>query len=184
MKTKTSTYTGFTLIELLVVVLIIGILSSIALPQYQKAVLKSRLATMMNNVKSITMALEEYYLANGQYPSDDVSGLSLEITGCTTSASSGIFTCKNAIYDYQESTNSQQFGGFLTNFNGLGYVEWGKHAKPAEKAGTRECWADSSQTTPNKVCESMGGVKTGTKSWRTSSSNKHTHAVWNTYRLP
>ncbi len=54
MKNRTR---GFTLIELLVVVLIVGILAAVAVPQYQKAVEKSRMAGIWSNLGSLRKAL-------------------------------------------------------------------------------------------------------------------------------
>jgi prepilin-type N-terminal cleavage/methylation domain-containing protein len=58
---------AFTLIELLVVVLIIAILAAIALPRYQRAVLKARAAQSLILLRSVLDAEQRYYLINGKY---------------------------------------------------------------------------------------------------------------------
>ena len=69
---------AFTLIDLLVVVLIIGILAAIALPQYQKAVEKTRISTMFPVLKSIVEANEIYYMENNAY-TGNVENLSVHL---------------------------------------------------------------------------------------------------------
>ena len=61
---------GFTLIELLVVVLIIGILTGLALPQYQKAVWKAEAVEAQTYLEAFIKGEQLYALANGQFLTD------------------------------------------------------------------------------------------------------------------
>ena len=71
---------GFTLIELLVVVLIIGILAAVALPQYNKAVEKSRVAQAIVQVRALGEAEKRYYLENNKY-TDNFEELDISFLG-------------------------------------------------------------------------------------------------------
>ena len=51
---------GFTLLELMVTVIIIGILSSVALPQYTRAVNKARLSEAVTNLAAIQRGMDLY----------------------------------------------------------------------------------------------------------------------------
>lgn len=73
---------GFTLIELLVVVLIIGILASIALPQYFRAVERSRASEVLALFGTIGGAQQRYMLQHDTYTTD-FDSLDLEFAGAS-----------------------------------------------------------------------------------------------------
>lgn len=59
---------GFTLIELLIVMSIIGILASIAVPSYQRSVIKARESVLMENLYQMRRALDAFFADQATYP--------------------------------------------------------------------------------------------------------------------
>jgi len=59
---------GFTLLEILVVIIIIGILATLALPQYMKTTKKARAGEAVSNIGSLRGALLRYYQENDKLP--------------------------------------------------------------------------------------------------------------------
>ena len=88
---------GFTLIELLVVVLIIGILAAVALPQYEKAVEKSRATEGIILTRAIMDAQQRYYLANGTY-TRDLNDLDIQIPGAKGTPAGNALSVQSAKY--------------------------------------------------------------------------------------
>ncbi len=83
---------GFTLIELLVVVLIIGILSAVALPQYTTAVEKARSAEALTLMNAVAGSVERYMLQKDAWPT---SFEKLDIEVPTVKGQTNVYGGKN-----------------------------------------------------------------------------------------
>ncbi len=101
MKKRFTGRLGFTLIELLVVVLIIGILAAVAVPQYQKAVAKSRLAVAMAPLKALQQAEDACFVEKGG--ACPLSDLSVEQTVQK--------------YDFIDRYSTAESSGFIGGFD-------------------------------------------------------------------
>jgi type IV pilus assembly protein PilE len=123
---------AFTLIELLVVVLIIGILAAIALPQYEKAVLKSKAVQGIIKLQTLTQAQKAFWMQNGVF-SRDKDALGIENTAQSCTDSKGIL-----VYCVVPATNKFHF-------------EW--HGYDSDARYVYKCLALNNDTLANKLCQ-------------------------------
>lgn len=157
---KNENRKGFTLIELLVVVLIIGILASVALPQYQKAVEKSRLMQQVILVNSIVKAQELYYMANGSF-SSDLENLDIDVPkGCSflSGASDKSYVgCGKYSVNYMHRNQCDVHGSNGSSWN-IGTIRYEKDMNIGPCSGGTYCHAQTDDALANSVCKSMGGT--------------------------
>ena len=71
MKGKASSKAGFTLVEIMIVVAIIGLLSSIAIPNFVRAREKSQMNACISNLRQIDGAAQTWALENNKGQGDD-----------------------------------------------------------------------------------------------------------------
>jgi len=77
-KVRILTKSGFTMLELLMVVIIIGILATLALPQYMGFIEKARSTEAISTMGTIRTAQNLYKLETGTY-SPDASNLAITV---------------------------------------------------------------------------------------------------------
>ena len=164
---------GFTLIELLVVVLIIGILASVALPQYQKAVEKSRISEAKILLKAIVDAEELWVLetggewAGGTYQLED---LSIDIPGeyVVDHNNRANITTKNWKIYVDECLGPSSFGfacdvyadrigsDYSVRTEGKGYAK-----EFSNTPGIFYCWSNNA----DEICPKVGATKIASGDW-------------------
>ena len=56
---------GFTLVEIMIVVVIIGLLAAMAIPAFQKVRARSQDKAVLNNLRQLSSAADQYFLEKG-----------------------------------------------------------------------------------------------------------------------
>ena len=166
-KIKMKNNKAFTLIELLVVVLIIGILAAIAVPQYQKAVEKSRIAEAYTATKAIQEAMDLYFLTNGTGQVNlfdpETSHLTLSFKCPIVSDGTGDPFCatENFLYEaYCGKSNNCYINAF--RYKKADYTDLREHYAFSRNYNSAEGWYTRCYYHSDfgeKICKSLDDIK-------------------------
>lgn len=155
---------GFTLIELLVVVLIIGILSAIAVPQYQYAVYKARYVQLISVVENVVNAQERYRLAMGEYSVKfDTLDIDMPPDGryAPSANSEAIvypkFTVSIIGSPHNVAIARVKISNSSSSSDDLSYYHY--YSSGSSSTNQRQCRCESDESC--KICEKLGAVYSG-----------------------
>ena len=124
---------GFTMVELMIVMAIIVILVSIAIPQYQKAIIRAKESVLQNNLFTLRQVIDEYTFDKKKAPQtlDDLvsAGYLREIPMDPITNSNQ--TWKTIMEDMLQSVDQTEPGIYdvksgseKSGLNGTAYADW------------------------------------------------------------
>lgn len=162
---------GFTLAELLVVVLIIGILSVLAVPQYAKSIERARATEAMNLVKNINEAIYSYAAGrtSNQCPQ---TFRKLAITLPVQDDNAAQINLKNFTFVINGASGAKIPGtdcagvtAVRRNGGKYDYVIWNPYRERTKTAhgATLACYSPGDKKDSTEMCQSLGLYTAGAK---------------------
>ena len=153
--------TGFTLVEVLTVVVIIAVLTSIALPQYARAIERSRATEAMSSIKAMNDSIYAYFAERNTCP-PSFNKLVARVAGTDnedhTQTSAKFFKFTMDAAANVPGTDCPGVVATRINGGGYSYMIWNPYtSQSTSKELSLQCApVDATDSKSISVCDSLG----------------------------